>query len=153
MDPASEDRCFDIGCLCVAIALIVLGWIAIFSDPKYWIACGVVLGGWWVIGSVRMKGHRARDAAAFAEIFEVLGSSKPSLEVGYHYGFNYFTVTFSSEADMEKAESLGLIERFQDRIQELYGHRGSKRNPFDAERAVYATYEGRTYESVAIPPK
>ncbi len=105
---------------------------------------------WLIVGQTRLIRLKQRDSQVFNDTFEVFDRSKPSIEESCQYGFIHFTVIFQTEGELERAEELGLVERYQAAIQNLYGHTGSKVRPFDAEVAVYATYEGRVYETVSI---
>ena len=152
MNPAREDKCFDIGCFLVAIAITGFVALAIFSDPRLWVVCAGLVGAWLIICRTRSNKRKSRNLNAFNENFDVLGDSKPTLEQGTCYSFTHFTVMFQSQRDMDNADQMGLTTRFKDEIQDLYGHTGSTDNPFDAERAVYVTYEGKVYKWVTIPP-
>ena len=152
MNPAREDKCFEIGCLAVAVATAGFGALAVFSVPSFWLVCATLIGAWLIICRTRLKRRESRNRIAFNEIFDVLGDSRPILKEEAHYSFTHFTVTFPSERDMDNADQMGLTARFKFEIQNLYGHTGSIGNPFDAEMAVYVTYEGKMHEVVTIPP-
>ena len=91
---------------------------------------------------VAEKHDHQRHIEMLKLVFAQSGVPVPHLKDGYSYGFRSFTLTFATEAELRQAEALGCIAAFKQAIQTLYGHVGSKRNPFDADRAVWATYVG-----------
>ena len=149
MLPESEDRAFKAGCVFVGFGLVGFGLCAYIFDPKLWIGFGLLAATWLGIGQTRLRRQKKRDSKVFNDTFEMFDRSKPGIEESYLYGFIHFTITFQTESDMKRAEELGFVERYREAIQDLYGHTGSETNPFDAEIAVYATYEGRVYETVS----
>ena len=86
--------------------------------------------------------------AAFESVFSSLPAT-PKYEQRYSYGYPAFTVTFASKPDLDENRTNGLTERFTKRIGELCKDSGSKKHPFDAERAIWFTYEGEIDEIVA----
>lgn len=69
--------------------------------------------------------------------------SKPKYEIGFSYGITNFTITFSSKEDLEQSKTDGSIELFSRIIAELCKNERSRGIPFDPDRAIYFTYEGK----------
>jgi hypothetical protein len=141
MRPSTENRLFSLGCLFVFIGVCVSGYLAL-SNRVYWIVVAGLIGGWLLVSR---RGQRLRHRRHLEALRAAFGSSErlvPHLEEGNHYGFPAFKLTFASEAELRHAEESGRIAAFKESIQSLYAHVGSKQNPFNAEWAVSATYEG-----------
>jgi hypothetical protein len=58
------------------------------------------------------------------------------------YGFPCFAVLFSSPEELAAAEASGLNDTLSHAIGTLCQGLGSKRNPFDPDRAIHFTYVG-----------
>jgi hypothetical protein len=127
------------------IGVAVSGYLAFSFSPWYSMAGVALLVVWLPIGAAHEKKHRESRLEAFEKSFETFAGSKPRYEEGSSYSFRTFTLTFVSKDEMKKAEETGHLRDFKTAIQALCGHTGSKSRPFDAEWAVHATYEGRTY--------
>jgi hypothetical protein len=151
MKQSSLDKLFRFGCLGVVVGLIGFGILAYRVDQNFWIGFGILATMWFGISQVRVRRIRARDERVFDEVFGSMDFLKPTVEESFSYGFVHFTLTFPSEDDLRRADEAGLVKDYRSAIQEFYGHTGCKERPFDAEIAVYATYEGRVYDTVSIP--
>jgi hypothetical protein len=103
-----------------------------------------------VIVRARMRHARLKSAcqAAFDRIY-ASQSPVPKLHVSYSYGFPAFQVMFNSKPALETAAAAGLNRSFTQEIAALCKDRGSKSTPFDADNAVFFTYEGWLEEQVA----
>jgi len=101
----------------------------------------------WV--AYRLILHRIesnRQRSIFSLVFEKFDSTKPNLIISSSYGYPSFKLIFKTKEDMDKAEREGFIKQFTIRIQEicqLPSDTGREARPFDAERAIYTTYEGK----------
>lgn len=95
-----------------------------------------------IAGSMRAYNffRRRKQRLAFNNAFRDFQGEKPKLKMYHSYGYPAFTITFKSNADMEKAEEDGTLMQFSNAIQEICGSPESK---FDAERSISTTYEGR----------
>ena len=91
----------------------------------------------------KAREQRCRDA--FESVFSD-STVRPTYEQGYSYGYPSFTVTFPSKADLQHSETQGRTKRFRDEITQCCEDSGSKKHPFDAERAIWFTYEGEIDE-------
>ena len=78
---------------------------------------------------------------AFRAAFRDFDYPEPKLKTATSYGFPTFTLTFATEEALKAAQTEGRLGAFKYSISELYGHCGSVSNPFDAARAVRATFE------------
>ena len=88
---------------------------------------------------------RAAEQQRYKEVFESVfanSSTKPKYEQEYSYGYPAFTLTFASKAELDEAVSGKITDLFSQRIGEVCRNTGSKKHPFDAERAIWLTYEG-----------
>ncbi|MBN8458457.1 MAG: hypothetical protein J0M04_11535 [Verrucomicrobia bacterium] len=142
MDPAHEAKLFQRGCLGVFLLLITLGALACFVDRAFLFGVGGVVAFWAAVCIVHSRKEKARLMVAFRAAFTDLDYPEPILKTGSSYGYPTFTITFATEDDMKTAQADGLLGIFKRSISELYGHCGSESNPFDASRAVWATYIG-----------
>jgi len=134
----------------VPIGVCAFGYLALVSDWRYWVAVAGLLGGLLLM----VKRGRQRYLERQLEVLKVLratfapsGLTVPHLKEGTSYGFATFTLTFPSEAELKQAEESGSIAAFKQAIQSLYADEGSTQNPFDANMAVTATYEGSKLQS------
>ena len=135
----------NLGCLVVVGGSIACVVLAILIHPWFFVGVFLLLGVWIAYVNIREKQHRRACLSAFEDAFERFGGRAPALEIKSAYGFPAFTITFESEEDLERAESEGYIRAFKDSIQELCGSFGRSGQPFDADAAVYATFEGKGY--------
>lgn len=142
MDTSHEGRLFQRGCLVVFLALIALCALAYFVDRAFLIGAGGVAAFWTAICLIQTRREKARLLAAFRVAFQDFNFPKPTLQMGTSYGYPTFTITFATEEDLKSAQADGRLGHFKHSISELYGHCGSENNPFDASRAVWATYIG-----------
>jgi hypothetical protein len=90
-----------------------------------------------VFGRRRHVRLKAGCCAAFEHAYAAT-SPPPALEMAYSYGEPVFTVQFAARADMQAAAAANAA--FLSAIDELCRHRGRKRRPFKAERAVLFRY-------------
>jgi hypothetical protein len=142
MDLAQEAQLFQRGCLAVFLLLIALGALAYFVDRTYLFGVGGLVSIWAVVCMVQAKREKERLMVAFKAAFGDFNGRDPKLKTGSSFGFPTFTLTFASEEDLKTAQVEGRVGLFKYSISELYGHCGSSSNPFDAARAVWATFEG-----------
>ena len=138
----NEEILTRFGCLAVLVGMICFGYLAYSSHWAYSIAVVGLIGVGWLFVQIAEKHDHQRHIEMLKLVFAQSGVPVPHLKDGYSYGFRSFTLTFATEAELRQAEALGCIAAFKQAIQTLYGHVGSKRNPFDADRAVWATYVG-----------
>ena len=142
MKPAIEDRLFSLGCLLELIGVCFLGYLTTTAHWGYSLGVIGLIVVWLLICRIRVGRNRRRNLDVLRTAFATSTHALPQLKKDSSYGFPAFTLTFQSEAELRQAEESGCISAFKQAIQALYGHTGSKRNPFDADRAVWATYEG-----------
>jgi hypothetical protein len=142
MRAETEEKLFSFGGLFVLVGTCIFAYVALSSDWRYSVAAVCLISGWVCIYRLRLKRNHLRDFEALKAEFTQKGLPVPELKEGNNYGFRAFTLTFASETELKKAKDAGCIAAFKQAIQGFYGHTGSKRNPFDAERAVWATYKG-----------
>ena len=74
----------------------------------------------------------------------------PKYEQTYNHGYPAFTVTFVTKSDLNESKAHGLTAQFSHKIGEICRDAGSKKFPFDAERAIWFTYEGEIVTSLQI---
>ena len=142
MNPEREDQQFQRGCLAAFILLLASCLLAYFVDRAFlWLAGGVILV-WEIVSRRRARRERARLDDALAEAFNEFRGPLPELKTGTSYGFPSFTLTFPDTHVLEAAQQGGHIGRFKRAVSDLYAHCGTEKRPFDAEMAVWATYEG-----------
>jgi hypothetical protein len=132
-------------CLTVLLCILPLVYLG-FLVPLRYIFVGVV----FIIVCILLLRHRVKKeekvySSIFDKVFEPFQRTKPSLEIRSSYGFPHFTITFRSEEDMSAAEAGGHLHAFKCTINDLCSRYGDKRNRFDVERAVHATYVGDRY--------
>lgn len=142
-----EQRLFSLGCALVFTGVCAFGYLALSRHWGYSMAAAALLGVWWLICELRWKVLHRRQLAALDAAFAPLGSPLPHLKQSSSYGFPTFTLTFTSEAELKRAQDSGSIAAFKRAIQSLHAHGWSKQNPFDADKAVWCTYEGRKFDS------
>jgi hypothetical protein len=145
MSPAQEEKLVRAACRALFLGTIVFGILAFKVRSFFGFGAIALFTGFMLIVQQAEKRTRARYSAAFDQAFASFQRAKPELKMERHYGFPSFTVTFQSEQDMQAAENTGHLNNFKLAIQELCAHRGWKANPFNVDRAVYATYVGRRY--------
>ena len=137
-----EEQLFNFGCLLALVGVCAFSYLAIFSHWTYSAAVAGLIGGWRLVCQVRMRRDHRRHLVALSAAFASSPFPLPRLKVGGSYGFRSFKLTFPSEVELTHAQESGYTAAFKEAIQSLYMHVGSKHNPFDADRAVWATYEG-----------
>ncbi len=141
MKPETERRLVRYGCLGVLIGICLFLCLSIILHWAYSFGVAAFIG----IGWLHVWLSERRDHHRHVEILKLAFSQTdvpiPKFKEATSYGFKHFTLTFSSEAELEQAESEGCIAAFKQEIQALYGQSGSKDNPFDIERAVWVTYK------------
>jgi hypothetical protein len=142
MKPRIEEKLFSLGCLLVLIGVCAFSYLAFFSHWTYSVAVVGLIAGWLLVCRIRARRDHRRHLAALSAAFSSSSLPLPRLKSSYSYGYPSFTLTFSSEAELKQAEESGFIAAFKQAIQSLYMHTGRKQNPFDADRAVWATYDG-----------
>lgn len=142
MNPAHEAKLFQRGCLGVFLLLIALGALAYFVDRSYLLGVGGLVAIWAAVCIVQSRREKARLLVVFGAAFRDIDYPEPTLKTGSSYSYPTFTITFATEEDMKAAQADGCLGIFKQSISELYGHCGSESNPFDAARAVWATYIG-----------
>jgi hypothetical protein len=138
-----EQKLDSLGCILVFTGVCALGYLALSRHWGYSIAGVGLLGVGWVIGDIRSKRRHGRVQDAFNTAFALSGRPFPHLEVGSSYGYPTFKLTFTSKAERTNAQDAGCIDAFKHAVQLIYLHYGSKENPFDADRAVWSTYEDK----------
>lgn len=146
MTPEISNKLFELGFRITVGGSIACVIFAIFGHPSF-LAGAVLLWGMWIIYcNIREKKNRRLYLSAFQNAFKQFAAPTPALEIGSSYGRPSFKITFKTEGDLKKAQSEEHIGTFKNAIQELCApHYSSLKNPFDAERAIYTTYEGRQY--------
>jgi len=121
------------------------GGLAYLSVKFHWgfsIAAGCLIASWLFLCRQCVKRDNKIIMEKFQHAFAVSNIEAPQFEIGGHYGFPAFTMTFSTAETLKRAEEAGCLSIFKRFLQEFYGHLGSRSNPFDAERALWATYKG-----------
>ena len=142
MSPANEEKLFSAGCLLVLIGVCVFGYLALHSHWLYSAVVAALIGSWMLVCRIRFRRDHRRHCELLTDAFANSGQPTPLLKDGMSYGFPSITLVFSSEDELKQAQESGRIEAFKHTIQLLHKHRGTKRNPFNAECAVWATYRG-----------
>ena len=142
MKPAIEEKLLSYGCLLVLVAVCVCVWLAFVLSWTYVVCAPCLIGGWLLICYTRSCRDHQRHLDALDDAFSSSGLVVPHLKERNSYGFPSFTLTFPTEDALKRAEELGCISAFKRSLQTLYSHTGSSENPFDADRAVWATYIG-----------
>lgn len=142
MNAQPEARLSSLGCLLVLIGVCTFGYLAYSSHWAYTFAVVSLIGVGLLIVRIGKRRDHHRHVEVLRLAFAPSGLPVPQFEDGYRYGFPSFTLTFPSEAELKQAEALGCITAFKQAIQTLHGHTGSKRNPFDVNRAIWITYVG-----------
>ena len=132
-------------CIVVLLGIFPLAYIG-FLIPLHWFLGGIAFV---IICVLLLRQGVKRQEKIYSSIldktFESFQKPKPTLEIRHGYGFPHFTVTFQSEDDMNVAEASGHLNSFKSTINEICGHYGSKKRPFNVEWAVSVTYVGRSY--------
>ena len=125
------------------IILIVLG----FTVHLYYFIAGLAIAAIFTfVARQDVKRENELYFSKFDEVFNSFQRPKPTLGIKRGHGFPHFTVTFQSEGDINVAEASGHLNTFKSAINELCSDDyGGKKNPFNIERAVYATYIGKRY--------
>jgi len=121
----------------------VLIYLAVTSHWTYSLAIVGLLLFWGLISQIRTRSLHRKDIDALRAAFSAPGMCIPRLEEGGGHGWSTFGLVFASASELKLAEESGCIAAFKQAIQQLHGHEGSKENPFDADRAVWAEYEGQ----------
>src|SRR5215510_13310235 len=70
--------------------------------------------------------------AAFDTVY-AQSSSRPKYAMKSSYGFPAFTITFSSNMELDEANKNGLNQRFSKEIEELCRNSGTEENPFQVD--------------------
>jgi len=143
MSNALQERLNSIGCFLVFVGLCVFVYLAYTSNWRYLIAAVGLVYCWVRISKIRLKHSDQRDIDALKSVFLGSESNIPQFKRGASYGFPTFTLTFESESALRQAEKSGHISSFRQYIQSTYANSGGKRNQFNAELAIYVTYEGQ----------
>jgi hypothetical protein len=108
-----------------------------------WIAVIVVVVAAAIAWQVRATKRTLRELQSDAERLsrEIFDASllQPTIEVRFSYGYPSFQVTFLSNDLLTSAKRAGLTRLFLERIQDRCKDRSSKKDPFDASRAVWFT--------------
>jgi len=143
MSKALQEKLSSIGCLLVIIGVCVFIYLAYTSNWRYLIAAAGLVYFWIRISRMRLSQEEQRDIAALRSIFSGDELKTPQFKRGASYGFPTFTLTFDSESALRQAEGSGHIGSFKQYIQSTYANIGGKQNPFNAEFAIYVTYEGQ----------
>ncbi len=118
-----------------------LYWVCT-SQWEYAFYAGCVVLFWWGIAQKRIRRFRRLHIEALNKAFTSSDLPVPVLTERSGYGFPSITLTFPTEEDIKRANGLGCISAFKQSMQQLYEHVGSDENPYDADRAVWATYVG-----------
>ncbi len=142
MKPANEEKLFSYGCLSVLAVILLCVWLAFSSSWTYGLLAACLLVGWLLICRIRLRRDHLSHTAALREAFSVPGITVPKLSERNSYGFPSFTLTFPTEEALKHAEEAGCVAAFKQSLQLLYAHVGGSDNPFEADRAVWATYDG-----------
>ncbi|SNT40565.1 hypothetical protein SAMN05421640_0003 [Ekhidna lutea] len=99
----------------------------------------------WIIFKIRyFKREQKLYQTALTDSFKTIVPA-PQLKTRNSYGFPSFEVTFKNETLLKQAEDSGLTQNFIERIKQI--HFNFKK--FDAERAIYFTWEGRTHTIIS----
>ena len=142
MKPSTGEKLFSFGCLLVLIGISTCLFFAFTSGLRYafYALCLVVI--WLVIARIRSGHFRQKHLVALQDAFSEKDMPVPQFKESYSYGWPSFTLTFQTEEDLRRAKEAGCISAFKQKIQLFYDHLGGAENPFDADRAVGATYVG-----------
>ena len=79
------------------------------------------------------------------EAFESIFSDAivtPKYEQLYAYGHPAFAVTFPTKSDLDNSIGAGYTKRLTEEIGEICKSRGDAKKPFDADSAIWYTYDG-----------
>ena len=142
MTTPSHERLFQVGCLGLLLAICVLVYLAVTSHWQYVLAVvGLILVGGLVF-RLRERRWRRMLLEPLAAACSDCGVAIPRLVEGNHYGWPTFGLVFASASELKLAEEAGCVAAFKQSVQSLHGHIGDEKNPFDADWAVWVTYEG-----------
>ena len=92
-----------------------------------------------ISAQVRSRLKQKKIQRAFEEVFGNKTATLPSFKTGSAYGYPSFTITFKTEQQLKEAIEGGLTHLFIDSIKDLHSNIKS----FEAEKAVFLTWEGR----------
>jgi hypothetical protein len=145
MTPSSQERLFQAGCLGVFLGVCVLVYLAVTSHWEYALAIVGLILVWGLIGRLRERHLRRMLLEALTAACADCGAAIPRLVEGSSYGWPTFGLVFVSASELKLAEESGCVAAFKQSVQSLHGHIGDKGNPFDADHAVWVTYEGHPY--------
>lgn len=142
-----------------------LAWIAVmlcltaFSWERLWLLARFT--GWLLLGLVVLvilmlslaSRQRKRVITNYQQVFrEIFGepsSGFPKLEVGSSYGFDSFTILFATREERAQPDRQNQVERFKTVIQQLCARQGGDSRPFDADQALFVSYDGELEERAA----
>ena len=102
---------------------------------------GAITLGWLIYRVIYLGKKKRQYQDALSETFTNSEITKPKLKTGYSYAYPSFEITFQNEEQLKLAEKKGLTKDFETKIQKI--HKDIK--DFEADRAVYFTWEGRIY--------
>lgn len=141
MTPAVENKLIWSGCLVALIGTAAFGYLAIKLNWAFGVVSVSQIPIWVFVSRHRANAEMRANLKALQEIIRPTGRAAPTLHRTGSYGYPGFTLIFSSKVDLDAAGRAGCIAAFKAFVQNRYADFGSKDNPFDAERAVAATYE------------
>ncbi|MFS4448483.1 hypothetical protein [Maribacter sp. 2307UL18-2] len=107
---------------------------------------GVIILGWLVYRVIYLRKKKREYQNAFLETFSNQEIQIPKLNTGYSYGYPSLEIIFENKEQLKLAEKKGLTKDFENKIQNI--HNDIK--DFEVDRAVYFTWEGRTYSYTTI---
>lgn len=107
---------------------------------------GAAILGWLIYRVIYLRKKKRQYLDAFAATFNDSELNRPKLKTGYSYVYPSFEVTFENEELLKLAEQKGLTKDFETKIQNIH----TDIKDFEADRAVFFTWEGRTYSYTTI---
>ena len=150
MTPATRHKYFNLGCLGALGGLIGSVVLGILVHPWWFIGIPGVVVIWSQITGMVRKADERHVVAIIGELFASFEGGVPQLVMASSYGWPSFRLIFESRGARDAAQEEGIIPTFREVIQREWAFQGTAKNPFDAERAVSAGFEGE-FDSDPIP--
>ena len=138
MNSALEDGMLRLGCLVTVIGAAVLVTLGICVNWIYatGAVCAIVM--WVLLSRLKIAADERRLRSGLVRAFSSAQHLMPRMAIERSYGFTRITLEFTSSENLAEADKLGCMQSFRSFVQSLFGHLGTKQNPFDVSRAVYA---------------
>jgi hypothetical protein len=128
----------------LAFGLSIAAFVLAVKNYPMYVGVGVIiLGGLIVINQPRVRRERERTNklldTAFQDAYAQL-SPPPAMVRSYSYGYPAFEIKFRSKIAMEAAATRN--ETFKAQIGIIFKDHGPRIRPFNADMAIFFTYDG-----------